>query len=420
MSTPRPWRLVAAREMGVKLRNRNFLITTLITVLILPLSMMLPMLMADRATGETYRVAVTDADAKAVVEHAASESPEPVLEVATVADRAAADQAVRAGDVDGALIGEPGKWSLVTEGSPPMALSATLSGAVESMALARNAAAAGTNIEKLNTGGELALVDIDRGAQSGGLGDLLGLVGGMVFALLFYLSAVMFGTQIASSVVEEKQSRIIEILAASIPLRQLLLGKIVGNTLIAFGQILLICLTMTLSFVGMTAMLIASVSDAPTDAGGASDASSVGAEVLAGFDMSGALTAMLWYVPFFVLGFVALSCVWAAVGALCSRTEDLQSTSLPVTMGLLAVFFAGITASGTVEKVLSYVPIMSTVVMPGRILAGDYLWWEPLISLVLVAAFCALAVAWGARLYERAVLHTGGSLTWRQALRLRA
>ena len=73
---------------------------------------------------------------------------------------------------------------------------------------------------------------------------------------------------------------------------------------------------------------------------------------------------------------------------------------------------------GTWREIASYVPILSTLLMPIRILEGDVTWWEPALALGLVAVFCALTIAVGSRLYQRALLHTSGSLTWRRALRL--
>lgn len=213
---------------------------------------------------------------------------------------------------------------------------------------------------------------------------------GFAFALVFYMAAVIFGMQIASSVVEEKQSRIVEILAAAIPVRHLLLGKVLGNTLLAVGQMALLVAT---ALVGLTF----------TDLDIA---------------LPGLAEAMGWYLPFFLLGFLALACVWAAAGALASRTEDLQSTTMPLTMVLVLALLGSVNLEGVWRDVASFVPILSTLLMPIRILEGDVSWWQPALALALVGVFCTLTILLGSRLYQRALLHTSGSLTWRRALRL--
>src|SRR5690606_10397051 len=119
----------------------------------------------------------------------------------------------------------------------------------------------------------------------------------------------------------------------------------------------------------------------------------------------------------FIVGFVALAALYAVAGALASRAEDLQHTTTPMTMIVAAVYFVTFSASGTLATVLSYVPITSVVTMPVRVLGGDAAWWEPVISLVILAAFAVIAVLVCERAYRGALLQTGGRLSWRQAMR---
>ena len=210
---------------------------------------------------------------------------------------------------------------------------------------------------------------------------------GFAFALLFFLSAVMFGQMIASSVIEEKQSRLVEIIATAIPLRQLLAGKVIGNSAIALAQLVL--------FRGRTRRRV----------------------VLQYSHMLGALSgAVGWFIAFFTVGFVALACVFAVDGALASRTEDLQATTAPVTTVLMLVYFASLSLEGTAERIASFVPIASVISMPTRILRGDALWWEPVVALAITVAFAAVTVIVGEKVYRRSLMQTRGRLSWRQAL----
>ena len=195
--------------------------------------------------------------------------------------------------------------------------------------------------------------------QAGSSGFVKGAT--FAFALLFFMAAMMFGQQIAASVVEEKQSRLVEILATAIPLRQLLAGKILGNSVIALGQVVLF------AAVGLVAVSF-------------TDASTL---------LPTLSTAVVWFVLFFAVGFFALACLYAVAGALASRTEDLQSTTAPMTMVLMVVYVASFGLSGKALEVASFVPIASVVSMPGRLLAGDAAWWEPVLALLVMAAFSA-------------------------------
>lgn len=386
--TRSPWTLVLQREILVKLKDRNFILGTALTILFLVAAMVLPAFFAGGAA--SYQVAVTDQAATGVVQQAEAtlqaQDDETSLAAETVADRAGAEQAVLDGDVDAALVGAPGDWELLSDGMLSMELEAALSDAVRSQALSEQADALGMTVEDLTVGSTLTSVDLSESED--GMNEFMQFALGLVFAILFYMAAITFGLQIANSVVEEKQSRIVEILAAMIPVRQLLLGKVLGNTILAFAQIALI---VAVALVGLP---------------------------LTDFDVAlpGIAQALLWYLPFFVLGFLALACIWAAAGALASRTEDVQATSMPLTMFLVVIFILALNSSGTLREVLSFVPVASTFVMPMRIVEGDTALWEPLVALALVALFCAGSIWLGAKLYERALLHTQGTLTWRGAL----
>lgn len=394
-----PWTLVAAREVQVRLTDRTFLLSTVFTVVLILGAMVVPALFAGGG-GADYRVATTGPEATSVVERVdpagmgamSFDGEEPTVTAEEVADRSAAEEAVLEGDVDMALVGGTGEWEVLADGSPPATLLGAVSDVVRTDALAANAEAAGTSVTELTAGTEVRLTDLAAAAEADddGMPEQVSFLLGFGFAFLFYMAAIMFGMQIASSVVEEKQSRIVEILAAAIPVRQLLMGKVAGNTLLAFGQMALLVAT---ALVGLTF----------TD-----------------FDVAlpGLAEAVGWYLPFFLLGFVALACIWAAAGALASRTEDLQSTTMPLTMVLVVAFIAALNLQGVWREVASFVPLLSTLLMPLRILEGDVAWWEPVVALVLVALFCLVTILVGTRLYQRALLHTSGSLSWRKGMRL--
>ena len=133
--------------------------------------------------------------------------------------------------------------------------------------------------------------------------------------------------------------------------------------------------------------------------------------------LPGLTSAVVWFVAFFVVGFIALACLYAVAGALASRMEDLQSTTAPMTIVLMAIYFASFALSGTWATVASYIPIVSVISMPARILAGEAAWWEPVIALIIMAAFAFGVMLVGARIYPRSLMQTRGKLSWREGLR---
>lgn len=392
--TQAAWRIVAGREIMVKLRDKNFIISTLTTLGIMVVAFGLSFFLSGQTDSKT--LAVVSPEGAAVAQQAIDgsgelsgsfTSGEVDLTVEEFADTAAAEQAVTDGDADAALVGAPGDWTLVGTDSVDSTITGLISATVSADALATNAADAGTTVEDLTAGSVVG----ERLLDAGGAADEgVQLIAGFVFVFLFYMAAILFGYSIANSVVEEKQSRIVEILAAAIPLRQLLVGKVVGATVLALGQMVLF---VAIGLIGLTFTDYTSLLPAMAGAAG-------------------------WYLALFVIGFVALACLFAVAGALATRAEDVQSTSSPVLMVVMFATFGGMFVSGTWQVVASYVPIMSTVTMPIRLVEGSAAWWEPLVAMVvsLIAAAAVIYVA--ERIYRRSIMQTGRKLTYREALKL--
>ena len=213
-----------------------------------------------------------------------------------------------------------------------------------------------------------------------------------VLVILFFLVAITFGMPIAQSITQEKESRVVEILAAAVPLRSLLWGKVVGNTLLAIGQVV--------TLLGVAAAALAAT-------GMGDQLRSIG-------------PALLWYVPFFLLGFGALATLWAVAGALASRQQDLGSTTVPVQMLLMVPYFLYFSGSERVQEIVSMVPVVSMVIMPSRLAEGGVPAWQIGVAVVGTVVAAGLLVQLGARIYERALLRTGNKLGYREALRLQA
>ena len=102
-------------------------------------------------------------------------------------------------------------------------------------------------------------------------------------------------------------------------------------------------------------------------------------------------------------------------GSLASRTEDLQSTTTPLTFVVMGVFFASFLLDGTAKVVASFVPPVSAVLMPIRILEGDTPLWQPVVALALLLLFALGTILVGERLYRRSLLQNQGRVSLRQA-----
>jgi ABC-2 type transport system permease protein len=388
MSTERnaepAWLLVTRREVVSRITDKTFLLGTAFMVVLIAGFIGFNAWQEERTDRVTLG-ATPDAVAMAtaISDNAADVDDKVEVTVVELADEAAAKAALREEEVDAWLHPVDGGWELTSESSEQDSLTDVTRVVVRQQVLADNAAGVGSTVAELEAGSSVTTAFLRGDAEKAGVAEAVG----FVFVFLFYFAALIFGMQLASSVIEEKQSRIVEIIAAAIPLRHLLAGKVLGNTALAVIQLMVY---LAVGLVGLSFTSYKSYVPA----------------------LSG---PTLWFIGFFLAGFVALACLWAVAGSLASRTEDLQATSTPLTMLMLAMFFGGLSLDGRAQAIASFLPPVSAVVMPKRILAGGVAWWEPLVALGLLAVFAALTVWVGERLYRRALLQTGGRVSLRQA-----
>jgi ABC-2 type transport system permease protein len=341
-------RLVAEREIKSLVRLKGFwigfafLLVGLFAVTILPTAF----------GGQRDAVAAVGPEAAKVLAGAE-------LDVRQVADLAAAEQLVRAEEVEAAIVPDTTGQSVtgvrvVALTNPPAKVIAAL------------ATAPPVDL--------LAPAEVERGVQ---------MIVIQVFALMFLVFG-MGGSTIAQSTVTEKQTRVVEILVATVPVRALLAGKIAGHALLTIGQ----------------AAVLAAAAPVALSLGGQDQLLTLLAPALG------------WFVPFLCFGFVLLAAVWAVAGSLVSRQEDLGSSMGLVMLLVFGPYFGVLFASDneTVMTVMSYVPFSSAVAMPVRLFTGDAQAWEALVALGVLAGAVVLIVLLASRLYSGSLLQTRGKV----------
>jgi ABC-2 type transport system permease protein len=128
---------------------------------------------------------------------------------------------------------------------------------------------------------------------------------------------------------------------------------------------------------------------------------------------------VVWAVVWFVLGYAIYATAFGALGSLASRAEDAQSVTGPVTVALIVGYVVSLAAIGnptaTWATVVSLIPLTAPLAMPGRIAMGAAAWWQPALAVVLTLATVVGLVYVGGRLYVRAILHSGSTLSLRDA-----
>jgi ABC-2 type transport system permease protein len=377
-------RLVAAREMSTRIRDKTFLITSGVILLLVLGGMAFQVLIASGADKVTIGV-VGDQSALEPALRAQGMAVGADVTVVGESDESAARAALRTGDVDGVLIDGTAPRLLVqrSAGGP---LQTVVDGAVTQLYLSRQLTQAGiTRIDVPQVG----VTALDPGADQTGERTGVAVVG----IVVLYSLLILMGQFVAQGVVEEKSTRVVELLLSTMRPWQLLAGKIIGLGLLGLAQI----------------VAIAGI--------GVAGALAFGVVSLPGQLIGTALSVVAW----FVLGYAFYAAVFAAAASLVSRQEDLAGVITPITVVLVAGFFVAIQSAGaptgTLATVTSYIPGLSPLVMPVRLAAGGASWWEGLIAVVVMLAAIALVVRLGGRIYAGALLRTSGRTKVREALR---
>jgi ABC-2 type transport system permease protein len=342
---------------------------------------------SDRTPADHFGLVGPRAVALAPALQLAAQADDREARTQRLPDPAAADRAVRRGDVDVAIVGE----RLVVNDSRSDAAVAVAQRAIAGERAVEQLRAAGLSEKQaLETiVGRPARVDVldpDAAERDRDTGML------WVGVLVLFFSLIVYGQSVAASVAEEKSSRVIELLLTSLAPRQLLAGKVLGIGALGVVQLATVC------------------------AAGLVSARIAGGE---GLPPSAPETVAL-VVGWFVLGFAFFSVAYAALGALVSRQEDLEATTAPVNVLLIAAYFGANAAiqdpNGTWAQVVAFLPPLSPMVVPSRVVLGDMGALELMAAVAIELLATLLLIRLAASVYERSILRIGAPISLRSAL----
>ena len=260
----------------------------------------------------------------------------------------------------------------------------------------------------------------------------------MVLGIVIFLFITMFGGMVMSAVIEEKSSRVVEVLISSVRATELMFGKIIGIAAVALTQFLLwILLTGVLVSIGMGFIAPKLIGDA--DPAALVEQMSGGVQAMEGMNASsdmmeslslhselGSIIATiqginigaiaLYFLVFFILGYLLYASLFAAIGSAVENEGDSQQLQMPVTIPLMIGYFIALYAFNAPDSSLavwgSLIPFTSPIVMLARIPFGVPL-WQIALSIVLLLA-TTVAMAWlSAKIYKVGILMFGKKTTFK-------
>lgn len=382
--------LVARRELTERARSGMFIASLVISVLVIGAVVVLPTMMMD----ETRQIGLVDTASPAVGELVTAEAEKVGLtaEVTEYSNVADAEAALAAGELDAAVVADR---EVVWPAEPDTQLESALDAALFMVAVQERSAELGLDpaaaAELLAPAeiGERSLEPVDSDIEARQ-------VMAMVTMIVLFTAIAMYGAFVLTGVVEEKSSRVVEVLLARVPPRHLLAGKILGIGTLGLAQI--------------AVMAGAAVLALQVSGDGSIELPSISLGLVALF--------LLW----FILGFAFYSTAYGALGALASRNEDAQSASGPLTALLIGgYFFVLITVAGEgsegIVRLATLLPFTSPMAVPMRAATGNLPVWEGVaaVVLMLIAIYAMIRIA--GRMYTGAVLRTGAKVRIRDAWR---
>jgi ABC-2 type transport system permease protein len=385
---------VAAREIRERVRGRIFRVGTLIMLAAVSAAIVIPTLDKHNSSGATKQtvgvVGSLSASTKELIVSSGTQNDD-IVKFVPEASTASAKAELRKGTVDFSVIN--GGEVLLNESASASSSPADpslVSAVAEDLGVLKSFASAGitdTQAKQVIESRSVPVVTLTRSVKSPSKGtSIVGLI------LLFFMLS-QYNTWILIGVMQEKSSRVVEVLLATVRPIQLLAGKVLGIGLVALGQatLILVC-----------ALAVAK---------------GVGSDLLHGSAPLVLVCQLIWL----VLGYAFYCWLYAAGGSMAERQDQVQTLALPLSIPILIGYIFSITVASTgnadlLYKVLAYLPPTAPFCMPVLVGLNDVVWWQFVASALISLVGTAGMAVFAARIYRRAVLRTGSRVRARDLL----
>ncbi|HEX5198342.1 ABC transporter permease [Paractinoplanes rhizophilus] len=384
--------LIAGREIGTRLRSKAFRVATVVSVLIL-VALGLIAKLADN--GPSYQDVGITPGAAALSGAVTSTAASINVDIRTHdVDEATGRAQVRDGKLDALLISDTSPVQVVVKTELDGGLESVLQLVAQRTVLDQQVKDLGGDPAKVAASVSAATVTVTA-LTPPKKSNSQQLILGILTSILIYMALLLNGQAVAQGVVEEKTSRVVEIILATVRPWQLMVGKVLGLGVVGLIQVAVIALS------GVAVGLATGSLD---------------------LHISAALSTVIWLVVWFLLGYTAYSLAFAGVASLVSRQEEVAAVVTPVMMLLIVGYVIGISIlpanpdSGFVA-VLSLIPVFAPTLMPVRLALGVVPAWQAAVSLAGIIVVIPLLLWIASRIYSNAVLRSGARVRLRDAWR---
>jgi ABC-2 type transporter len=278
------------------------------------------------------------------------------------------------------------------------------------------------SLESITSAKEKINIDLQNfsGEKSSKLANWLKLIFGGASGYLLMMFIVVYGNMIMRSVIEEKTSRIIEIIVSSVKPIQLMLGKIIGTSLVGITQFILWLVIGGFLMVFLTNIFGVTPSNTISPAE-IQQNGQIMQEILLEFFKFPIMKLVGCFFIYFIGGYLLYSSMYATIGSAVDNETDTQQFIFPVLMPLMLAIYVGFFTviedpHGSISVLFSYIPLTSPVVMLMRIPFGVS-WWEILISVTLLYLTFFIILWFAAKIYRVGILMYGKKASYKELIK---
>ena len=424
--------LIIKREYLTRVRKRSFLIMTFLGPILMAAIYIIPIMLALHSSNEHMRIAVVDeshwfedrfTDNK---EHTFVLMPgQPIDSVKNLVKEKVFDMALY---VPPTQLNIPSNAVIYSLKLVPMEVETYVSGVMQKEIEDQKLMASGVDpavVSAVKTDVNLQIMRIDENGNEKETFTKVQFALGIFLAMLVYMFIIFFGGQVMQGVAEEKTNRIIEVIISSVKPFQLMMGKIIGVSLVALTQFVLWILLTGVLYVGFSAAI--GLSNPGMLSSGTVMTQEITANDIMGNESVQQIlqiaqsidfgTIIFCFIIFFVLGYLLYATLYAAIGSLVDNNTDSQQFSLPVTVPLMIAiissFYIVNNPDSSLSVWLSMIPFTSPISMMVRIPFGVPI-WQIVLSVLLLAGTFVFMTWFAAKIYRTGILMYGKKLSYKE------
>ena len=424
--------LIIKREYLTRVRKRSFLILTFLGPILMAAIYIIPIMLALNSSTDHLRVAVVDESRWFEERFTSNEHHTFVTMHGQPID--SVKEMVKTGVFDMALYVPPTQLNIPSNATVysirqvPMEMETYLSSVMEKEIEDQKLMAQGVDpglVNAVKTDVNLQVMRMDDKGNEKETFTSVQFTLGMVLAMMIYFFIMFFGGQVMQGVAEEKNNRIIEVIISSVKPFQLMMGKIIGVSLVALTQFVMWILLTVVLYVGFSAFIGLSNPDM-LSAGTVMSQEITSNDIMSNESVQNILqivhsidfgTIIVSFLLFFILGYLLYATLYAAVGSLVDNNTDSQQFTLPITVpliiALISAFYIVNNPDSPLAVWLSMIPFTSPISMMVRIPFGVPIWQIVISVLLLVGTF--VLMTWVAtKIYRTGILMYGKKLSYKE------